>query len=230
MNKYLPLFFTLLTIFGNYYIPILNKSSVKEISNNNKFDAQPAGWTFSIWGIIYMGLLFISYNIFTSKLKWNNKRTIVFILSCVFNLLWMYSWTKNKKNISQVLLFLIVISLSYLWILNIKSNDNIVQNIIMMYIAWTLGASLLNIFIVNFKNTTKNSKLIIYLLSVIQILFKILLYWKGNDTMRDQSLAFPLVGIWTGLGIAKNDSKNLGVVKNLLLITSICMIPKIHIF
>ena len=230
MNKYLPLFFTLLTIFGNYYIPILNKSSVKKISNNNKFDAQPAGWTFSIWGIIYIGLLFISYKIFIGKLYWNKNLTFLFVLSCIFNLLWMYSWTKNKKNVSQFLLLGIVISLSYLWILNVKSNDTIIQNIIMMYIAWTIGATLLNIFIVNFKNTKNNSKIIIYLLSAVQILFKILLYWKGSDMMKDQSLAFALVGLWTGLGIAKNDSKNLGVVKNLLLITSICMIPKIHIF
>lgn len=228
MIKYLPLVFTLLTIFGNYYIPILNKLNVGDISK--KFDAQPASWTFSIWGIIYMGLLFVSYKIVIGKLIWDKKITGLFILSCIFNLLWMYLWTKNKKNISQFLLIGIVISLCYLWILNVKSNDTIVQNILMMYIAWTAGASLLNIFIVNFKNSIKNSKLLIYLLSAIQILFKILLYWKGNDMMKDQSLTFALVGLWTGLGIAKNNSKNLGIVKNLLLITSICMIPKIHIF
>ena len=39
MNKFLPLLFTLFTILGNYYIPILNKVSVKDISNNNKFEA-----------------------------------------------------------------------------------------------------------------------------------------------------------------------------------------------
>ena len=52
MIKYLPLLFTLLTIFGNYYIPVLNKANVKDINNDKKFDAPPAGWTFSVWGMI----------------------------------------------------------------------------------------------------------------------------------------------------------------------------------
>ena len=181
MQKYLPLIFTILTIFGNYRIPIMNKINVKDVSDNNKFESQPIGWTFSIWGLIYSGLIYISYKLATNKLYWDDKRINLFILSCLFNLAWMYFWTKNKKEISQFLLIGIVISLIYLWILNIESNDIVVQNIIMMYIAWTLGASLLNLFIVNFKNNINNSKLIIYLLSSIQILFKLLLYFKGNN-------------------------------------------------
>ena len=142
----------------------------------------------------------------------------------------MYFWTKNKKNISQFLLIFIVITLCYLWVLNVDSGDIIVQNIIMMYIAWTVGASLLNIFIVNFKNTLNNSKMIIYLLSAFQLLFKLVIYLIDDNNLKKQSIAFHIVGLWTGLGIALNESKNLGIIKNLLLITSICMIPKIHIF
>lgn len=227
MNKYLPLIFTILTIFGNYYIPILNNVSVKEISENNKYDSQPAGWTFSIWGIIYIGLLFISYKIIQQKLIWDNKRNVIFIVSCIFNLLWMYTWTKNIKQLSQILLILLVISLVYLWILNLESNDKVSQNIIMMYIAWTLGASLLNIFIVNFKNTIENSKLIIYLLSLIQIIFQILIYYNNN--LKINSYSFSIVGIWTGLGILTNKSNNLGISKNLLFIVSIiCTVLNIY--
>ena len=141
----------------------------------------------------------------------------------MFNLLWMYFWTKNKKNISQFLLIFIVITLCYLWILNVDSGDIIVQNIIMMYIAWTLGASLLNIFIVNFKNTLNNSKMIIYLLSVFQLLFRLIIYLIDDNNFKKQSIAPNIVGVWTGLGIALNESKNLGFIKNLLLITSILM-------
>ena len=102
----------------------------------------------------------------------------------------MYFWTKNKKNISQFLLIFIVITLCYLWILNVDSGDIIVQNIIMMYIAWTLGASLLNIFIVNFKNTLNNSKMIIYLLSVFQLLFRLIIYLIDDNNFKKQSIAF----------------------------------------
>lgn len=230
MINLLPLLFTIITIFGNYYIPILNDASVKDASEDKKFDSQPAGWTFSIWGIIYIGLLFLSYKIYSNELIWNNNKIILYSLSCIFNLLWMYFWTKNKKNVSQFLLIFIVITLCYLWVLNVDSGDIIVQNIIMMYIAWTIGASLLNIFIVNFKNTLNNSKMIIYFLSAFQLLFKLMMYLIDDNNLKKQSIAFHIVGIWTGLGIAKNDSKNLGIIKNLLLITSICMIPKIHIF
>ena len=82
MINLLPLLFTLITIFGNYYIPILNDASVKDVSENNKFDSQPVGWTFSIWGIIYTGLLFLSYKIFSNELIWDNSKNyfILFIL------------------------------------------------------------------------------------------------------------------------------------------------------
>lgn len=221
MKQYLPLIFTILTVFGNYYIPILNKANVKDINEDNKLYAQPAGYTFSIWGIIYTGLIYLSYRLIVGKSTWENNILILYILSCIFNLLWMYLWTKNKIQISQIILFLIVISLSFLWVLNFKSNDNIVQNIIMMYIAWTVGASLLNIFIANFKNTVNNSKIIIYILSVVQILFQVFLYFTNNINYYNQSITFPLVGLWTGIGILANKNKNLGLTKNILPIISL---------
>jgi hypothetical protein len=113
----------------------------------------------------------------------------------------------------------LVLSLFLLWNNNINiSNKKVYQNILSVYLAWTLGASLLNIFIVN-DNTVNGSKNVLYLVSAVQILWQII-YYNKSEYLND-SLLLPLTGVWTGLGIALNDSNNLGVAKYFPLIISI---------
>ncbi len=57
MEQYLPVGITLLTILGNG----LGSSNIKEISDRYKIDITPAPFTFSIWGIIYSLLLYVTF-------------------------------------------------------------------------------------------------------------------------------------------------------------------------
>jgi translocator protein len=217
MNKYIPLISTILTIFGNYYIPLLNNTNVGYVSK--KLEAQPAGWTFSIWGFIYTALIYLTYKITTNEISWSNNSILLYFLTCVFNVTWIYYWTKKRADISQYLLVGIVLLLFLIWNNNIGFSDKVIyQNIIAVYLSWTLGASLINIFIVNGSNNISSSKTIIYLISALQIIWQIVN--KNNITRLNDSLLFPVTATWTGLGIALNSSKNLGFLKYVPLIIS----------
>ena len=175
MNKNLPLIATILTIFGNYYIPKLNNKGLDFVPEEYKLDVQPANWTFSIWGFIYTALIYLTYKISSGSIIWSNKSITLYLFTCAFNVLWIYFWTKKQANISQYLLIGIVVALFLLWNQNIGiSSKRIYQNILSVYLAWTLGASLINIYIVNGNDNVESSKSIIYLISAVQILWQII--------------------------------------------------------
>ena len=220
MNINLPLIATLLTIFGNYYIPKLNNKGLDFVPEEYKLDVQPANWTFSIWGVIYTALIYLTYKISKGDIVWSNNSIILYLFTCAFNVLWIYFWTDKKADISQYLLIGIVAALFILWNNNIGiSSKRIYQNILAIYLAWTLGASLINIYIVNGDNNEDSSKSIIYLVSAIQILWQIV--YRNDPSRLSDSLLFPVTGAWTGLGIALNNSTSLGYLKYLPLIISI---------
>jgi hypothetical protein len=221
MKKILPLLATSLTIFGNYYIPKLNGQGIGQNPGNIVLEAQPAGFTFGIWGFIYSALIYLSYKIYDEDIVWSNSSIALYLVSCAFNLLWINNWTKNKPKISQYLLIGLVLSLYLLWNKNIGfSNKKIYQNILSSYLAWTIGASLLNIFIVKGEGENfSSSKTILYSLSAIQILWQIIN--KNNQIKLEDSFLLPITGLWTGIGIASNNSSSLGFSKYLPLIVSI---------
>jgi len=220
MNKNLPLIATILTIFGNYYIPNLNNKGLDFVPDEYKLDVQPANWTFSIWGVIYTALIYLTYKISRGSITWSNKSITLYLFTCAFNVLWIYFWTQKRADISQYLLIGIVLTLFLLWKQNVGiSNKRIYQNILSVYLAWTLGASLINIYIANGDNNVDSSKSIIYLISAVQILWQIL-YSNNNNKLND-SLLFPVTGAWTGLGIALNNSSSLGILKYLPLVVSV---------
>lgn len=221
MKKAIPLAATALTIFGNYYIPKLNGQSVGQNPGNIVLQAQPAGFTFGIWGFIYTALIYLSYKVYKQDIIWSDSSIALYFATCAFNLLWVNNWTKNKTDISQYLLFGLVISLYLLWNKNIGfSNKRIYQNILSSYLAWTLGASLLNVFIVRGEgNNYSGSKTVLYVVSAIQILWQIIN--RNNQNELNDSFLLPITGVWTGIGIALNNSTSLGFLKYLPLIVSL---------
>ena len=176
MNKNIPFIFTIITIIGNYGIPKYYNKSVGYLAEENKLEVQPARWAFPIiWTLIYSGLIYLTYKISNGTISWNNKSYVFYISSCVFNLLWLNYWLSERLQISQFILIGLVISLGLLWYENIGFNNNIIyQNIIATYLSWTVGASLLNIFIVNKTDNITSSNTDFYLLSIFQILWQII--------------------------------------------------------
>lgn len=73
----------------------LNGLNTGEISDRFKIFFVPAGYVFSIWGLIYLGLIaYAIYQVLPAQRENPRLRSIgyLFILSCAANIAWLYMW------------------------------------------------------------------------------------------------------------------------------------------
>lgn len=144
---------------GVNYVTITGIGPFKPIGNvSNTFNTTitPPNWAFSIWGLIYLGLLVFNITQFIPSLKLNNyvnKINIWFILSCVFNISWIFAFSIGTKVSILVSVFLIVGLLVSL--LFIQQNCNFFKNsstyelifgdiTFSLYLGWVMTATILN--------------------------------------------------------------------------------------
>lgn len=233
IKKALPLVITGLTIFSNYYFPKKEGKSIGDVSDKYGLPVTPAGWTFSIWGLIYSSLAYISYKHLKGDFEWSDKSIALYALSGICNALWISKWIKEDIKSSQYLLYGISLSLLLLWYDNIGKKSKVLnQNVIALYLTWTLGASILNTgFYSKYSqggSEVSISKNVLYAVMATQVLWQII---KKNDDLqidRKESFMLPLVGAWTGLGILTNGKEFNKIVKPLPLLVSIAA-TKFHL-
>ena len=97
------------TIFVNYLanaLPLNNRSTA-EISDSFPVRFTPAGYVFSIWGLIYLGLLIYAiYQALPSQRANPRLRAIgwLFILSCLANSSWIFAWHYGLYPLSLLLI------------------------------------------------------------------------------------------------------------------------------
>lgn len=85
----------------------LNGQTTGQISDRYPVYFTPAGYVFSIWGLIYLGLLaFVVYQALPAQRENPRLRQIGpwFILSCVVNSVWIFAWHYGFLLLSGVLL------------------------------------------------------------------------------------------------------------------------------
>ena len=109
----------LITITVNYLSStgIFNGVTVADISDQYHNYFTPAGYAFSIWGVIYLGL--VAFVFYTSKSLFleddSNDEVVLkvgwwFVLSCVANSLWIVFWVNNVLWITVILMLFLLIS------------------------------------------------------------------------------------------------------------------------
>lgn len=89
----------------------LNGQTTGEISDRFKVFFVPAGYVFSIWGLIYLGL--IAFGIFQAlPSQATNPRLrrvgYWFVLSCVANIAWIFLWHYNLFVLTLIAMFVLL--------------------------------------------------------------------------------------------------------------------------
>ena len=116
-----PLFLGIV-LYINYQsvnLPI-NGVSTKEISDMYSNLFTPAPITFSVWGIIYLGL--VVYVIWQLRSVFSNvavpevdvvvqKIGVLFLMSCIFNGAWIFAWHSDKLLFSVILMLGLLLTL-----------------------------------------------------------------------------------------------------------------------
>jgi len=175
----------------------------------------PAGITFSIWGIIYLLLLlFCLYPLpgigRTDRPRDESIRRIgiLFMLSCVFNMLWILAWHHLQILLSFFLMLLLLASLILIYVrlrrgidrARVKGTDTFLIFIpFSIYLGWITVATIANtaVLLVRYRWNGWGIPPAVWTVAVIvaAILIGII------NLIREKDIFFNLVLIWAFIGI-----------------------------
>jgi len=198
-----------LTIFINFlanYLPI-NGLNTGQVSANYENPFTPAGFTFSIWGLIYLLLIIFAVYQFigSGKIKKNFSTGPYLIAASAANISWIFLWHYQYIYFSMFVILLLPLFLFPIFKrVNSFSNYSTAEYISIklpfsIYTAWVTIASLANFMVtlVYFKQDWPNKFLVVS--AVLALLVGLYITIKIIEKFKDT--AFSLVVIWAYFGI-----------------------------
>lgn len=132
----------------------LNGQTTGEISDRFEVFFVPAGYVFSIWGLIYLALIaFGIYQALPSQ-RQNPRLEKVgywFLLSCLANIAWLFCWHYELFTLSMVMMLVLLVSLIIIYLrLDIgvarvsKTEFWLVNVPFSLYLGWITVATIAN--------------------------------------------------------------------------------------
>ena len=199
---------------------LLGGKNTAEISNANFTLITPAGYVFSIWGIIYVLLgIFVVFQALPREREkeYHGKISWLFILSSIFNIVWLFLWQFEYLVFSVILMFLLLASLISIYLrLDIgKSQVGLAEKITIhlpfsTYLGWITIASIANVAVtlvsIGWNGFGISPETWATIIVVIALLITVLVIVTRKD------IAYGLVIIWAFLGIAVGQSSNQNIV------------------
>jgi len=157
MNKNLLKILALLTAIGAISINALavilpfNNRSTADISNSFNAALVPANYVFSIWGLIYLGLIAFPVYQFIKKEEDFEKVNSLFILSNIANATWIYLWHYGHYKLCLVVMLILLACLIGIYstleigIKKVKKLREIMVNAVFsLYLGWITVATVAN--------------------------------------------------------------------------------------
>lgn len=175
----------------------------------------PAGFTFSIWGVIY--LLLLSYTIgftYYSIRGQQHPKAFIFIerintyflLTCIFNMSWIVAWHYLQIELSVLIMLLFLTTLIQLFLKSITiardltlTQRFILQTPFIVYLGWISVATIANItaLLVAYKWTALSIASVYW--SAVMILIAIIL--AVYMLIQFKAVPFAIVVAWAFWGI-----------------------------
>ncbi len=217
-NKFLQIFnivaFFIMIVFNALSgTRIFNNKSVGEVSNKYPNLFTPTGITFSIWSVIYLFLLiYVFYqarDVFKARkeeMPFLDQISIYFILSCLFNSIWLIVWLYELILLSLIVMIFLLLTLIALYLrLNIARGDlNKREKVIVwtpfsLYLGWITVATIANTTVFLVSINWDGFGIPPFIWTVIVIIVALILTLTILYTRRD--FVYPLVTIWALIGI-----------------------------
>ena len=148
------------TILVNYISNAgsINGQTISSVSSKYENLATHAGYAFSIWGLIYIGLVaFVIYQARSLFLRRADDSIVSnihiwFILSCLANSAWVLAWLYEKTGLSVLIMIMLLLSLLQivLKIIATEAGDSIRNKIFVrwpfaIYTGWIIVALIINV-------------------------------------------------------------------------------------
>jgi len=195
----------------------LNGQNTGEISDRFKVLFVPAGYVFSIWGIIYIG--FIAFAVFQALPKSAGNTRLeniarLFIGSCIANIAWLFFWHYNLFALTLIAMLSLLVLLIMI-VLRLYPGRKAATSIekwavdypFSLYLGWITVATIANVTDVlyyynwNGFGVDPITWTLIMLVAAASIVFAV--YARHKD------LAFPIPIIWAIAGIAVKFKDNI---------------------
>ena len=193
----------------SYALPI-NGQTMPEISAKYPSLFTPAGFTFSIWGAIYLALLlFVVYQALPSQ-RSNEKIAGIsrlFQVNCMANAIWIVAWHYDLLTISLLIMLVMLVTLILIYraLLGAVEQASITQHLLLhfpfsLYTGWITLATIANISAVQTGNGWDN----IGLTAISWTLLKLALAGAigAAVVLRYGDVVFVLVVAWAAYGIS----------------------------
>ena len=217
--RYANILFYALTVVVNSLAggtTVLGGQLTSAVSDANPTLITPAGYVFSIWGIIYVLLgVFVVYQSLPSQKgrEYQNRIGWLFALSSVINVLWLFLWQYNYLSVSVVLMFALLATLILIYLrLGIgKSKTTLRERIAVhlpfsVYLGWITVASIANVAVtlvsIGWDGFGISPETWAILVVAVALIITMLMLITRKDA------AYSLVIIWALVGIGARQSGN----------------------
>jgi hypothetical protein len=205
----------LVTVFVNYLsnAGVFNGNTMASVSNEYQNLFTPAGYAFSIWGIIYISLA--GFVIYQSRGLFNNKQPDpdvfnigwLFVLTCVANCLWIIAWLYDYTGVSVLIMCALLFFLIQI-ILNTRMEMELIsfKKVALLwwpfalYTGWILLALVANVaaFLTKIEWNRLGLSEVTWTLIMITVAGLIYLYLTWTRNLRESAM----VGIWGLIAVA----------------------------
>jgi len=211
LNVILYLIMLIVNFLANA-LPI-NGKNTGEISESYLTLFAPAGYTFSIWGLIYLMLLaFVIYSLYIAFTRKNIEgltwQTNMFLgLNFLLNSLWIFAWHYEMIELSVIIMLMLLGTLIFLFMeTNALKTKKITQDLVLkvpisIYLGWISVATIANIsaYLVTSRHDLSflsESMWVIIMLFTAVFLGILMIKRHANKS-------FVLILIWAFVGIAQ---------------------------
>lgn len=193
----------------------LNGQTTGEISNRLNVLFTPAGYVFSIWGLIYLLLgIWVIRQFPKSRrdLPIYQETSGLFVLSSILNSLWIFMWHYEFFGLSVIVMLLLLFTLIRLYT-NLKAADASFFDLLpfSVYLGWISVATIANISYyltyIDWDGFGLSDSIWTFILLLIATILALTFLKKENDWV------YPLVFVWAFIGIGvKNQNADVPLV------------------
>ena len=208
-------FFLVFTIIFNYLsnTGIFNGKTIANVSNEYQNLFTPAGYAFSIWGLIY--LLLIGFVLYTGRSLFKPSKNEAdgfvekigwwFVVSCIANCVWILTWLYGFTGLSVVVLLVAFISLLMIVLEALKYNASSAQKWFInfpfqIYAGWVsvalIAATAAWLTKIGWNGLGISEITWTIILMIIASIIHLFMTWKKNAPI------FAFVAVWALVAIA----------------------------
>jgi hypothetical protein len=193
---------------------IIGGKLTAEVSDANPTLVTPAGYTFSIWGVIYILLaVFVIYQAVVRSRPGASRDRIgwLFVMSSAFNILWLFAWQYEILVVSVIIMFLLLATLIAIYlrlgigVRRVEPAERLAVHLpFSVYLGWITIATIANVAatLVSLNWDGFGIAPEIWAIAIIIVAFLI----AALNAYSRRDVAYGAVIVWALVGIAVNQS------------------------